>query len=210
MAGTTTDSSALIEAWRTRGDDRLHPVRFRLIEALARRSTAHHGEVRCILDARLHRLVEAYGKDIDNIRRVEDGDARQTPVAQVVPPHGALTGLVDLLARRAAAREDGPASREAMLGYVRSTWSKLSAERRLTQSLATVPQNAGPLNSHHLVHRALALMGELSPAYLGRFMAHVDALLWLDKAAGGQTVAGSTHASRGESPKKSSRGKARS
>ena len=121
MTGTTTDSSALIEVWRTRGDDRLHPVRFRLIEALARRSTAHHGEVRSILDARLYRLVEAYGKDIDSARRAADGDAQRVPAMQVVPPRGALTGLVDLLARHAAVREDGPASRTAMLGYVRST-----------------------------------------------------------------------------------------
>ena len=57
MVGTTTDSSALIETWRTRGDDRLHPVRFRFIEALARRSTAHQGEVRALLDDKLQRLT---------------------------------------------------------------------------------------------------------------------------------------------------------
>lgn len=206
MAGTTTDSSALIEAWRTRGDDRLYPVRFRLIEVLARRSADHHGDVRSILDARLHRLVEAYGKDIESARHAGDGIARGIALSQAPVPHPGLTDLVDHIARHTAAREDGPASREAMLAYVRSTWSKLSAERRLTQSLATVPENAGPLNSHHLVHRALALMGELSPAYLGRFMAHVDALLWLDKAGGDQPVA-SKSAPRGGSRKKSGRGR---
>ena len=69
------------------------------------------------------------------------------------------------------------------LGYLRSTWSRLSADRRLTQSLAKVPENAGPLNSQHLVHRALTQMRELSPEYLHHFMAQVDALLWLEQAA---------------------------
>ncbi len=68
------------------------------------------------------------------------------------------------------------------LRYFRSTWSKLSAERHLSRSHATVPDNPGPLNSHHLVHQALKSMRDLSPGYLGHFMAHVDALLWLDDA----------------------------
>jgi Protein of unknown function (DUF2894) len=68
------------------------------------------------------------------------------------------------------------------LSYFRSTWSKLSADRRLTQSLAKVPENAGPLNSQHLVHRSLTLMRDLSPEYLNRFMSYVDALSWLDQA----------------------------
>jgi hypothetical protein len=93
------------------------------------------------------------------------------------------------------------------LSYFRSTWSRLSADRRLTQTLAAVPENAGPLNSHHLVHRALMLMRELSPEYLHRFMAHVDALLWLDRA-NVRSAAGSAETPRAEGPRKSARGKA--
>jgi hypothetical protein len=70
------------------------------------------------------------------------------------------------------------------LAHFRSTWARLSADRRLTQSQALVPENAGPLNSHHLVHRSLTLMRELSPEYLSRFMSYVDALLWIDTAGG--------------------------
>ncbi|RZI95914.1 MAG: DUF2894 domain-containing protein [Variovorax sp.] len=92
------------------------------------------------------------------------------------PPPGPLAGLVDELNARA------PADLEPTLGYLRNTWSRLSAERRLTQSLATVPGNAGPLNSHHLAHRALTVMRDISPGYLSRFVSYVDALLWLDEA----------------------------
>ena len=53
----------------------------------------------------------------------------------------------------------------------------------------TVHINAGPLNSHHLVHRALLLMRELSPEYLNRFMSYVDSLLWIDQANGSMAAA---------------------
>jgi hypothetical protein len=74
------------------------------------------------------------------------------------------------------------------LSYFRSTWSRLSTEQRLAQSAAKLPENAGPLNSQHLVHQSLVLMRELSPGYLERFIAHVDALLWLDQLHSGGTA----------------------
>ena len=54
-------------------------------------------------------------------------------------------------------------------------------QQRLTQTLAKVPDNAGPLNTQRLMHQALSLMGDASPAYLQHFMAHVDALLTLEQ-----------------------------
>ena len=102
---------------------------------------------------------------------------------------GALAELVDHIAPACVA--PSATAELKTLGYFRSTWSRLSAERRLTQSLATVPENAGPLNSHHLVHRSLMLMRELSPEYLHRFMSYVDALLWVDRVNGGNALAAS-------------------
>jgi hypothetical protein len=67
------------------------------------------------------------------------------------------------------------------LSYFRDTWTRLSADQRLTQALEQVPENAGPLNSQHLVHRALATMRDTSPAYLQQFVSYVDALLWMDQ-----------------------------
>ncbi|VVE67236.1 hypothetical protein PCA31118_02523 [Pandoraea captiosa] len=67
-----------------------------------------------------------------------------------------------------------------VLEYFRETWSKLSTDGNLRQSLAQVPENAGPLNSSHLVHRALSLMHDVSPDYLRHFLRHADALSWLE------------------------------
>ena len=66
--------------------------------------------------------------------------------------------------------------------FFKRTWSRLSVDQRLAQSRASLPDNAGPLNSHHLVHRSLTLMRELSPDYLERFVGYVDALQWLEQA----------------------------
>lgn len=113
------------------------------------------------------------------------------------PRRGALAELIDEVDRRHTAADHGgdnahaaatahglPPSRPVELRAVnefKATWSRLSADRRLNQSLmAKAPNNAGPLNSQHLVHRSLLLMRELSPAYLRQFMAYADALAWIE------------------------------
>lgn len=109
------------------------------------------------------------------------------------PVRGALGLLADSLAQRGrAAPEDGPpllATAEGQsrppelkaLRRFRGTWSRLSAQQRLREATAQVPAQAGPLNSHHLVHRALALMQQLAPGYLEHFVGHVDALLSIEQ-----------------------------
>jgi hypothetical protein len=63
----------------------------------------------------------------------------------------------------------------------RNTWSKLSVDKQVAQALDQAPKNAGPINSHMLVLRSLALMRDTSPDYLNRFMSYVDTLLCLDQ-----------------------------
>jgi len=63
----------------------------------------------------------------------------------------------------------------------RNTWSKLSVDKQVTQAIEQAPENAGPLNSHMLVVRSLALMRDISPDYLNRFVSYVDTLLCLDR-----------------------------
>ena len=218
---TCLDTAAMVAASIKRGDHRFDPVRFRVIEAMARRAAAYSGEARRILDDKVATLLAVYGEDL--------GKAQPADVAkqEAAPERGALAGLVDHIARHAPVPGDSspPAAGNAARGlpafspstelksirYFKSTWSRLSADRRLTQSLAKVPENAGPLNSHHLVHRSLTLMHNLSPEYLNRFMAYVDALSWVDQlnAGGGAAAAAPSSAagSRAEPAKKSSRNK---
>lgn len=73
-------------------------------------------------------------------------------------------------------------SEMASVRRFRDTWSRIAAEDQVDQAVGRGPANAGPLNSHLLVLRSLALMRKLSPDYLRRFLSHVDTLLWLDQA----------------------------
>lgn len=179
-----SNPKAVIDALRARGDGRIDPVRFRLIEAVARRSAGHEGEARRILDDKLDRLLRAYGETVDRHARAAGALDAIDAVSSSTSP-AALAGLLERLGP-----QPSTASVET-LDYLRDTWSRLSAERSLTQSLATVPENAGPLNSQQLVHRSLMLMRDLSPAYLHRFMTYVDALLRLDQGLGSVAPAGS-------------------
>jgi hypothetical protein len=84
----------------------------------------------------------------------------------------------------ADARAEGNAGARPELKTVRkfrNTLSKLSVDKQVAQALGQAPKNAGPINSHMLVLRSLALMRDISPDYLNRFMSYADTLLCLDQ-----------------------------
>jgi hypothetical protein len=163
-------------------------VRARLAQALARRAAPHAGAARRVLDDRLAALAAAPSSPPDApfagpraptrsaLAELLDHAARQKPT----PLLGAVAKAREPSPQKAAA--PGAAADARTLQFFRRTWSRLSADQRLAQSRATLPENAGPLNSHHLVHRSLTLMRELSPEYLERFVGYVDALQWLEQA----------------------------
>ena len=67
--------------------------------------------------------------------------------------------------------------------------ARIGIEQQLAQALASAPENAGPLNSHRLVLRALERMRDLAPDYLHRFIVYADALCWLEDAERGMAAA---------------------
>jgi hypothetical protein len=75
----------------------------------------------------------------------------------------------------------GPRSELKAIRNFRNTWAKLSVDKQVAQALEQAPKNAGPINSHMLVLRSLALMRDVSPDYLNRFMSYADTLLCLDQ-----------------------------
>lgn len=187
------DAAAVLAGWRAAGLAAHQPVRFRLLEAMCERLPGRPPAARALLQARLRQAMAAYW-------RCATEPAAQAALAGAAS--GAITSpgrgpLAELLAHAAQPGVDaGPlpvteASPELKaLRWFRGTWSRLSADQRLNQSLAQVPDNAGPLNSQQLVHRSLALMRALSPGYLQHFVAQVDALMWLDQVNGGEIPTG--------------------
>lgn len=168
----------------------IDPVRFRFIEALASRAQAYHGETRRLLEARLASAVQACATRC----------AQASPEQAVVKSTRGERPLADLLARLAQAMQPAepadattfldtqhaPPAELKSLRQFRSAWSKLGIEQQLSEALTQAPENAGPLNSHLLVLRALERMRGVSPDYLGRFMSYADALLWLEQVDAGE------------------------
>ena len=220
----------MLDAWREQGADRLDPVRFHLMDALARRAAGHDGDTRRLLDARLATLLAGYA-DIVERGAPNAADASMPPgepaprepapgepapgepapdePAPDEPARGALAALVAQLARDAQADRAG--IDPAMIEFFRETWSKVRTEKQYRQALDQVPRNAGPLNSSSLVHRSLSLMRDLSPGYLQQFLSYVDALSWLEDLMGGgaQAEKEAPRAKGAKGTKKAARGKAR-
>lgn len=60
--------------------------------------------------------------------------------------------------------------------------ARRQANRVLAQALRDIPPNSGPLNPQRLAVDSMAVIAELSPRYLNRFVAYIDTLLWLEQA----------------------------
>ena len=163
-------------------------VRARFAQALARRASAYAGGARRLLDARLAALMDTLPAAGEATAEGAGQRPRPGPLAELVaqaarqksaPVPAPATRPRDAAADKA---DGGSADDPKTLQFFKRTWSRLSAEQRLAQSRASLPENAGPLNSQHLVHRSLTLMHELSPEYLERFVAYIDALQWLEQS----------------------------
>lgn len=177
-----SDHSAVIDALRRAGAGQFDPVHLHYLEALARRAKPQRSSVQCILDAKLTHALAVFKERMEYAQ----GD-----VKAIVTPSEHRTPLREL-ARYIA--QQTPESMEVRMGegvggrselkairQFRSTWSKLSVDKQVAQALDQAPKNAGPINSHMLVLRSLALMRDISPDYLNRFMSYVDTLLCLDQ-----------------------------
>lgn len=187
---------ARVAAWRAQAPGHA-PLRLGLIEALARRTAQQAGPARAVLEARLAALLAEHQAEFP----AELASALPSPSA---PAPRAPSGLAELVAQLggavpslpAAAAGDGaepalgPAGAAAAppelktVRYFRSTWQRLGVRQRLVQSLAQVPDNAGPLNTQRLLHQALLLMDEHSPEALQHLVTQVETLLWLEQASG--------------------------
>lgn len=190
---------AELASLREAGLDRADPVRFAYLQALARRLPAQPARAQALLAERLQQAAAA----------LRAAPQRPVPTQSAPTPMagGGLGGLLaqlapqvpaDAAAAPSSSGRNGPAPATASavgsapaapaelksVRHFRQAWKRLNAEQRLAQSRAALPQNAGPLNSQHLVHKALQQMRQLSPACFERFVAQVDGLMWLEQALG--------------------------
>ncbi|MEZ5705928.1 MAG: DUF2894 domain-containing protein [Burkholderiaceae bacterium] len=183
------------------------PLRAHYIQALARRLPSATPGVQAVLRMRLAaaladepqntepRSVEpgmgGGGNGASAAKQASGSNERSRPPAPSAPkpaPHGLLGQLNEHIEALGLGESHGLSGlggphrdlRSAV--RFRETWARLCAETEVEQAHHRAPENAGPLNAHHLVLRMLGLMRELSPDYLRRFLGYSDSLLWLDQA----------------------------
>jgi hypothetical protein len=139
------------------------------------------------------RSVQHYPAAADNLHELLDGGdfkGVQRLIAQlkIREQCASLSGLVRRLEQHSPEQVEVPRMKSAgprpelrTIRNFRNTWSKLSVDKQVAQALEQAPKNAGPINSHMLVLRSLALMREVSQDYLNRFITYADTLLCLDQ-----------------------------
>jgi Protein of unknown function (DUF2894) len=189
-----------VQDLRDAGAQRLDPIRLHHLETLLQRLHQAPPDLQAPLLERFNRAFQACQTD----GQVQRGPAptHRAPQAVACAPLQALNRHIQqatqgpiqpdghpLAAWAAFDQQPGQAPDMKSLAGFREVWAKIAADDQLDRALARKPENAGPLNSHMLVLRALDLMRQLSPDYLRRFMVHVDTLLWLEQV---QTTATET------------------
>jgi hypothetical protein len=178
----TRDLGARLQALREAGAPERVPVRWHHLHSLHARMADLPPDVAAQLEHALARALLACE------HALAQTPTRATPHQKPLPRHAALASLNEhLRQRRAHEAQEAALAGEAIdpseltsLRRFRTSWSRITAEDQVAQAMARTPDNAGPLNSHALVLRSLALMRELSPDYLQRFLAQLDALWWLE------------------------------
>ena len=197
----TTRLQREIAALGEAGASQFDPVQFHYLEVLAQRAADQPENVRHILDLKLAHAIAALSARFDQAKEdVKDSDAKDS--GALSPASGGSSfGPLASLARYAAQHASPGAADQLSVQYFRNAWSRISTGKQVTQALDQAPKNAGPINSHMLVLRSLALMRDVSPAYLNRFVSYVDTLLSLDQV-GKDRQAISPLAANGDSGKK--------
>ena len=203
------ETDAMLAALRAEGADRFDSLRFHAIEVLARRTRAASGELQRLLSQRLQSALTDHRERFARAReaagqepaRAADPQAAGAFVERGRAPLAALNAHLREVAALASDGDSSAAAELRSLRRFRQAWSRISAEDRLERALGRGPGNAGPLNSHMLVLRALAAMRQLSPDYLRRFLGQLDTLLWLEAAQQGQAPLQAKPARRGRQRK---------
>jgi hypothetical protein len=214
LADSAIDLPAGLAALRASGVAERDPVRFAYLVALTRRAATQPAAIRQWLDARISAAVaELAARPAAPASEPTAGDAasplaellayigqqahdQAPPVARPGVPAAAASGQRrPVEAKNPTPGGNAPAPELKSVAYFRDEWSKLSTEQQLTQTLAQAPENAGPMNSQHLVLRSLQRMRDIAPDYLQGFMSYIDTLIWLEHAdptrpAGGRATAG--------------------
>ena len=179
----TTASDTLMQSLRDAGAAGVDAVGWHYIEVLAKRTQSQSGPAQALLRDKLLQALQAF-----EVRLTEHQAVTTSDPAPAAVPSPMATLLQDMAPPlqdapvRAAIDLFGTHRESPRVRQFRKQLRQISVQKRVSKAIARAPQNAGPINSHMLVLRALGLMRDISPDYLNRFMTHVDTLLCLQES----------------------------
>ena len=199
LPANAADWQARLDTLQASGAEQCDPVRFAYLVALTRRAATAAEPVRQLLMATTAALADELAAHPTPPCAASPESAAASPLAELLTyisqhAHVQMEATQPATASVTVNRDfrpnfqnpsvgcNAPAAELKSVAYFRNTWSRLSTEQQLTQTLAQAPANAGPMNSQHLVLRSLEVMRDISPDYLQAFMSYIDALIWLDHA----------------------------
>lgn len=162
------------------GAARLDAVGWHYIEVLAERTRLQTGSAQTLLRDKLQQTLNAFEE------RMAASAAQQQPFEAATSAPSPMARLLQEMAPAGQTGNSQPTKlpfsqhqESPRVRQFRQQLRQISVQKRVSKAIAQAPQNAGPINSHMLVLRALEWMRHMSPDYLNRFMTHVDTLLCL-------------------------------
>lgn len=207
------DLQATLNALRASGAAERDPVRFAYLEALARRAAGQPETIRRLLDTKFRAAADGLDARLTTLPAEVASESTASPLAELIAyinrhTHE-LPEATQCAMATAPSSPDLSRTRQApelkSVAWFHETWSRLSTEQQLTQTLAQAPENAGPMNSQHLVLRSLQVMRDIAPDYLQSFMSYIDTLIWLEHAGPTKAVAARSPVGEGESKKRTTK-----
>lgn len=188
-----------LEDLRNCGADQMDPVRFRYLEVLALRLRAkglQHTRHWQKLDQAVADFQARYESLAPPSRTIEastpsllsdllDG-LNQIPDAPAIDPRSTLEQLVFGTPEEGSASTQHAATAGTLqplkaMARVKAGRGEQVLQDRIRHAIEHAPKDAGPINAHRLVSRAMAEMQKLSPEYLNRFVNYTDTLMALER-----------------------------
>jgi hypothetical protein len=191
-------SPSLLENLRQQGAHRFDPVRFRYLESFEQRLLAR-GLQGGAHWQKLERAVADYQARSDSAEQPKQTTAtcelsalsvllnrlNQTTETSIEAPRSSLEQRVFGEAEEHGHSGSGSGSPTPLkaMTRVQADHGIHALQERIRSAIESTPKEAGPMNAHRLVSRAIAEMQRLSPEYLERFARYTDTLMALERMA---------------------------
>ncbi|PPK50867.1 DUF2894 domain-containing protein [Marinobacter persicus] len=199
---TSTSDLSLLRHLRETCADRADPVRFRYLESLEQRLRAR-GLQGSVHWQKLEQAVSDYHARYDQPEpepQLAETDkpsllavlTEQLNQVQASAPTDNRCSALEQLIFGPTENEPTPGNGELAAQHPQPlrAMARAQADRgsevrkaRIRHAIEQTPEDAGPMNAHRLVSRAIARMQSLSPEYLDRFARYADTLMALEQLA---------------------------